>query len=257
MDAHPVWWTMIITLPNGKKSSWSKVATEHGIYEVRESQHRVVAKCLPELHEAIHKASSDTCVYTKRFTEKSGKQAGHQNGQRHHGGVATAVPATVSSPSAPDSQAISAVTKQLGEQLAALSPRQFEVFVGKYIEKRGLRELQVTGRSHDGGIDGTATEGFLGVKVAFQAKRWAHTQTVGAAPIRELLGSITNREADRGVFITTSSFSPGAKEEAELSHGKIILVDGQRLAQDCIDLQLGIKPRVVQADIDEGFFSSL
>lgn len=146
---------------------------------------------------------------------------------------------------------------QLRRRLEALDPHQFEVFVGKYLEKRGLREVQVTGRSHDGGIDGTATEVFLGVKVAFQAKKWAQTQTVAAAPIRELLGSIMNRGADRGVFITTASFSPGGEEEAELSHGKIILVDGQQLAQDCIDLQLGVKPLVVQADIDEEFFGSL
>ncbi len=147
--------------------------------------------------------------------------------------------------------------EQLRQRLQALSPNEFEYFVGQYLKRKGLAGVQVTGRSHDGGIDGIAQEQFLGVKVAFQAKKWAQSQTVGAAPIRELLGSITNRGADRGLFISTASFSPGGKEEAQLSQGRIILIDGQQLAQDCIDMELGIKPVIKEATIDEEFFSSL
>ena len=147
--------------------------------------------------------------------------------------------------------------EQLRQRLEALAPHGFEIFVGKYLDKKGLKNIQITGRSHDGGIDGNAIETFLGIKVAFQAKKWGQGQTVGASLVRELLGSITNRGADRGLFITTASFSPGGKEESELSNGRIILIDGQQLAQDCIDMNLGIKPVTVEATIDEEFFSSL
>lgn len=149
------------------------------------------------------------------------------------------------------------VSQLVLQRLTSLDPHGFEIFVGKYLDRKGLAGVQVTGRSHDGGIDGIAQEQFLGVKVAFQAKKYTQSQTVGAAPIRELLGSITNRGADRGIFVTTSSFSPGGKEEAGLSQGKIILIDGERLTQDCIDMELGIKPVTKEATIDEGFFSSL
>lgn len=63
--------------------------------------------------------------------------------------------------------------------------------------------------------------------------------------------------ADRGIFITTAAFSAGGREEAELSQGRIILIDGQQLAQDCIKLELGIKPVTKEATIDDGFFNSL
>lgn len=144
---------------------------------------------------------------------------------------------------------------QLLTRLLELAPTQFEHLVGAFLEANGFREVRVTGRSHDGGIDGDCVIPFVDVKVAFQAKRFTENP-VGTQLMQQFKGSIGAYE--RGVFITTSSFTPGAREIAEGPGVKILLIDGQELLANMVRKELGIKAVPVTREvIDEDFFQEL
>lgn len=150
-----------------------------------------------------------------------------------------------------------AIGKRLRDKLFQLTPEGFERVVGKFLEAMGLREVNITGRTGDGGIDGEATLLVLGIKVCFQAKRWAANNNVGIEPIQRLIGSITARKYDRGLFITTSNFTPGAREEAERPESRVVLIDGERLVALMLEKGLGVRRiPVVQEELNEAFFES-
>ena len=148
------------------------------------------------------------------------------------------------------------IQQQLLQRLQLLTPRQFERVVGEFLKAKGLSEVKVTGGSGDGGIDGECALPFLRLKVAFQAKRYAKVNTVGANPIRNFKGGLVGR-FDRGIFITTSTFTAGAMEEADEPGITLVLIDGEQLVKEMIDLGLGIKSITVEAQIDGGFFEGL
>lgn len=148
------------------------------------------------------------------------------------------------------------ITEKLRERLLKLSPDKFERLVGEYLKAKGFANVVVTQRSHDGGIDGHCDVPFIGVKVAFQAKRYA-TNTIGIDPVQRLQGSITGRY-DRGIFITTSDYTPGAREYVENPTVRITLVNGERLLKELTEFHLGVKAvTVVKYEVDEGFFTDL
>ncbi len=89
-------------------------------------------------------------------------------------------------------------------------------------------------------------------KVYVQAKRWQ--QAVGRPEVQGFYGALAGQRAKRGVFITTSSFTPQAVEFARSVEG-IVLVDGERLAQLMIDHEVGVTSRVVRIPkIDSDYF---
>ena len=147
------------------------------------------------------------------------------------------------------------ISSQLLTHLLNLTPTQFEYLVGAFLEANGFQEVRVTGRSHDGGIDGDCVIPFVDVKVAFQAKRFTENP-VGTQLMQQFKGSIGAYE--RGVFITTSSFTAGAREIAEGPGVEILLVDGQELVANMVQKELGIKVvPVTREEIDEDFFQEL
>jgi len=147
------------------------------------------------------------------------------------------------------------ISSQLLTRLLELTPTQFEHLVGAFLEANGFREVRVTGRSHDGGIDGDCIVPFVDVKVAFQAKRFTENP-VGTQLLQQFKGSIGAYE--RGVFITTSSFTAGAREIADGPGVKILLVDGQELVAGMVQKELGIKAVPVTREVmDEDFFQEL
>ena len=100
---------------------------------------------------------------------------------------------------------------------------------------------QALGRSGDNGVDGLIKQDPLGLdRIYLQAKRWQNT--VHSPEIRTFSGSLTYYKATKGVFITTSSFSDGAKATAE-QIGNIILLDGETLARLMIDYGVGVLTR--------------
>lgn len=158
------------------------------------------------------------------------------------------------SPQPPQGQDI---RQQLRERLLQLDHRQFENLVAKLLKDMGMQEVSVTGRTADGGIDAEGTIPIIDVKVAVQAKRYTMQNTVGIDPVQRLIGSVVTGGYDRGIFITTSSFTAGARETAERPDSRIVLVDGETLVHILIERRLGLKEiPVIREEIDEEFFSS-
>jgi restriction system protein len=122
----------------------------------------------------------------------------------------------------------------------------FEKIVVELIVRMGyggsLRDAgQAIGKSGDEGIDGIIKEDRLGLDVIYmQAKRWE--STVGRPEIQKFAGALQGQRAKKGIFITTSDFSKEALEYAARIENKIILIDGEQLAQLMIDYNIGITP---------------
>jgi restriction system protein len=141
--------------------------------------------------------------------------------------------------------------------LSRIDPSLFESIIGQLLEKMGYGDVKVTGRSGDGGIDGTCSTDALGLyKLHFQAKRWKNQ--VGVMEIRNFIGAIqTAHHSEHGIFVTTSDFSKDAVETAEKS-GKIRLVNGRDLAGLMVKYGLGVtKTRLDVAKIDRDYFEGL
>jgi restriction system protein len=114
------------------------------------------------------------------------------------------------------------------------------------------------GQSGDGGIDGIINEDRLGLDVIYiQAKRWEGS--VRARDVRDFAGSLEERKAIKGIFITTSDFTRDAREFVERIGKRIILIDGAKLADLLIDFNVGVGTRktYVVKKIDEDYFTDL
>jgi restriction system protein len=143
---------------------------------------------------------------------------------------------------------------QLLDVLRDLSPVGFERLCQRLLRESDFEQVVVTGRSHDEGIDGIGVvkvNAFVAFKVFFQCKRYAGT--VGSAAVRDFRGAMQGR-ADKGIIITTGSFSPDARKEA-VRDGvpPIELVDGEKLVELFESLELGLVPRKTY-DVDLNFF---
>ncbi len=122
---------------------------------------------------------------------------------------------------------------------------EFEEFLKIYLEKIGLDEVSVTQRSKDGGIDLKAIRNGIGgfsdadsVEYYVQAKRNKPDTTISVTKIRELKGTIP--VGNKGIFITTAKFSNDAVVEANNDLSRpIILIDGKKLIESCIDNEIG------------------
>lgn len=149
------------------------------------------------------------------------------------------------------------VMAELAEALKAVSPSFFETIVLDVLHRMGYgtsrADLQRVGGTGDGGIDGVISLDKLGLeKVYVQAKRWQ--QVVGRPEIQGFYGALAGRRANKGVFITTSTYSPQALEFAS-SVERIVLIDGARLAELMIDHEVGVTARVVKVPkIDSDYF---
>ncbi|MGC9393767.1 MAG: restriction endonuclease [Anaerolineae bacterium] len=98
---------------------------------------------------------------------------------------------------------------------------------------------QAIGRSGDEGIDGIIKEDRLGLDIVYiQAKRWEGV--VGRPEIQKFAGALQGQRAKKGVFITTSAFSQAALDYVSLIDNKIVLIDGDMLAQLMIDYNIGV-----------------
>ena len=149
------------------------------------------------------------------------------------------------------------IASALLERIAELSPSGFERLVGELLRAKGFSNVEVTGRPHDRGIDGRCELSFVGLKVAFQAKQYQPQKSVSIGEVHRFQGSLTVGY-DRGILVTTSSFSPGAKNFVEEENTQVRLVDGKELVQEMINLNLGVKTvPVVEHQIDESFFNRL
>lgn len=96
----------------------------------------------------------------------------------------------------------------------------------------------------DGGIDGEINQDYLGLdKVYIQAKRYKDGSNVGRQALQQFVGSLTERRSNKGVFITTSRFCDTAITYVEKVSFKIVLIDGEQLAELMFDNGLGVESR--------------
>jgi restriction system protein len=145
-------------------------------------------------------------------------------------------------------QAYSALNKNLAEELLenikGLTPAAFEQLVVELMVAMGYGgarkdAAQQTSLSNDNGIDGIINEDKLGLDVIYlQAKKWE--DTVHRPEIDKFIGALTRQAARKGVFITTSEFSQGAKEASKGLNISVVLIDGRQLAKLMIEHNLGV-----------------
>jgi len=140
----------------------------------------------------------------------------------------------------------SSLALDLLETVKESSPVFFERLVVDLLVKMGYGGTRqetsdaVTRQSGDEGIDGMINEDPLGLGVVYvQAKRWKD-QTVGSPEIQKFVGALAGKQAKRGVFITTSDFSQQARAYAEKVESRIVLINGEELAELMIDYDVGV-----------------
>ena len=136
------------------------------------------------------------------------------------------------------------VADELIEKMGSMDPYKFEQLVVDLLFSMGYggsREeaATVTQKSNDGGIDGIINEDRLGLDVIYiQAKRYQ--ATIGRKEIQSFVGALAGKQANKGVFITTSDFKKTATDYAKTVTQKVILINGSRLADLMIEHDIGV-----------------
>jgi restriction system protein len=135
-----------------------------------------------------------------------------------------------------------------------LPPAGFERLSQRLLREAGFTQVTVTGQSGDGGIDGYGilqVNPLVSFKVLFQCKRYTHS--VSPTHVRDFRGSMSGR-ADKGIIITTGTFTAEAKREATRDGAPPIeLIDGERLIDMLERFELGLRP-VTTYEVDGSFF---
>ncbi len=145
--------------------------------------------------------------------------------------------------------------------LLNMEPPAFERLIQRMLRESGFIQVEVTGRTGDGGIDGKGIMrlgGLMSFHVIFQCKRYRGT--VGSSQIRDFRGAMVGR-ADKGLFVTTGNYSKDAILEATRDGAPAIdLMDGDQLIEKLKELSLGIKSQKIeieQVTVDSNWFTTL
>ncbi|MEQ8192029.1 MAG: restriction endonuclease [Candidatus Eremiobacterota bacterium] len=152
------------------------------------------------------------------------------------------------------------LAQELLECIMKCSPQFFENLVIDLLLAMGYGGSrkdagQAVGKSGDGGIDGIIKEDRLGLdNVYIQAKRW--DSTVGRPVLQAFAGALIGKKANKGVFITTSSFSKDARDYVNTISPNLVLIDGKELANLMIDYNVGVTDvaKYVLKKIDLDYF---
>jgi restriction system protein len=149
--------------------------------------------------------------------------------------------------------------QQLHQVLLSLDPAAFERLAQRLLRESGFIQVQVMGKSGDGGIDGVGIariNGFLSFHVLFQCKRYQGS--VSAGQIRDFRGAMQGR-TDKGLFITTGTFTRDAIKEATRDGAPPIdLIDGEQLVQRLKELSLGVKITMIESvEVNADWFAKI
>ncbi len=156
-----------------------------------------------------------------------------------------------------------ALKKDLLDRLLENDPGFFERCVVRLLTRMGYGTEgatgEVIGRSGDDGVDGVINQDSLGVDQLYvQAKRYQRRNAVGSGAIRDFFGALALKDVSKGLFITTSDFTQGARETAAKLNARIGLIDGEELADLMLRHHVGC--RLVEAyevlALDEEFFEA-
>jgi len=212
-------------------------------------------------------------ILAERYPEfRDFLEASRQGGRSIDGG-ATGTPAASDvepAETTPDEQIetasktlTAALEAELIERIRTVHPTQFEQIVVDLLVAMGFGggdpEMgQRLGRSNDGGIDGVIQEDALGLDAVYiQAKRYQDGNTIGAPMLQGFVGSLIGNRATKGVFVTSSRFSPAAKQYVQTIQHRVVLIDGEELARLLVRHGVGVREdrRIVIKKIDEDYFN--
>lgn len=153
------------------------------------------------------------------------------------------------------------IKEQILERILQNSPAFFEHLVVRLLSSLGYGRsdtlAEVLGKVGDGGIDGIIHQDKLGLDVVYvQAKRYAPENAVSRPELQAFVGTLAGVSAHKGVFVTTSRFSPNALEYLKTVNARVITIDGHRLVDLMIEGGVGVRVRKVFElhRIDEDFF---
>ncbi len=156
-----------------------------------------------------------------------------------------------------------ALEDELLQRLHSIAPTAFERLILDLMTAMGYGargKQRHLGGSGDRGVDAIITEDAFGLEqIYLQAKRYGRDNNVGASQVREFAGALDERGASKGVLITTGRFTTAARDAAERSTKRIILVDGEELARLMVRYRVGVR-RLRRYDlerIDEDYFEQL
>ncbi len=203
--------------------------TERGIRVLEGNPAEITAKSLDQFPEFLE------------FRTASGKGAKHSDQT-----VAEAAETPEETLESSYQQLRRELAHELLEQVRRCSPAFFERLVVDLLVAMGYGGSrqdagQAVGQSGDDGIDGIIKEDKLGLDIVYvQAKRWQ--DVVGRPIVQSFAGSLEGQKARKGVLITTSQFSKEAREYVGKIEKKIVLIDGEELAQLMIDHDIGVTP---------------
>ena len=149
--------------------------------------------------------------------------------------------------------------ENLLDTLQDIPPDAFERLCQRLLRESGFIEVEVTGKSGDGGIDGHGIirlAGLISFPVLFQCKRYSGS--VGASVVRDFRGAMVGR-AEKGLILTTGGFTKEAQREATRDGATPIdLIDGELLMDKMKELKLGVSAKMVEVvDVDKDWFASI
>ena len=217
----------------------------HLLEATKRAHFRITPRGLDVLNSKPDKLSSNFLMQFPEFREFKSVVNSPSNGE-----APTVTVDTDKTPEEAMDTAFLALKNALAQELLlkihSLPPSFFEKLVVELLVKMGyggtLRDAgKALGKSGDGGVDGIIKEDKLGLDVIYiQAKRWNSNNPVGRPDVQGFVGALAGHGAKKGVFITTSRFTPEAKAYTPRNETKIVLIDGEQLAQYMIDYNLGV-----------------
>jgi restriction system protein len=223
------------------------VITELGLQTLNKKPDRIDAKFLrqfPAFLEFVHAGRNDNEIDEEIISHEIPTQTPEENLDR----------------------AYQSIRKSLASELLTnvieLSPTFFERLVVDLLVKMGyggsIKDAgKAIGKSGDEGIDGTIKEDKLGLDIIYiQAKRWKSGNVVGRPEIQKFVGALAGQGAKKGIFITTSNFTKEALDYTPKNETKIVLIDGEQLAQLMIDHNIGCTTQQIYElkKIDNDYF---
>ena len=232
---------------------------QRGFYEISD-RGRELLKRKPV---GVNKSDLDEFDEMRAWTERSRNSAKEKVVKSEGGSTESRLSADPDEQMAASEREINASTKnELLERILQIEPVLFEKLVLKVLYRLGYgdreEDLEHSGQSGDGGIDGIINQDRLGLQNLYvQAKRYSRDNQVGSPDIRNFLGSLVGRGANSGVFITTSSFSKDAERFAnEQKNPRIVLINGMQLVDLMLKAEFGVVVHRTYKvfKVDENFF---
>ena len=257
-------------LPSGKQTTfanrvhWAKsYLKQAGLVEItRRGQFKITDKGRAALAD---KAANINTSYLEQFEDFQSFR-GRVHDAEADAPKTTDLPEPSSTPDEALRRAHSAITGALSadllDRVQKAPPAFFERLIVDLLLAMGYGGTseeagRALGQSGDDGVDGVIDQDPLGVdQIYVQAKRYSDGNNIGAGAMRDFFGALSLKKAQKGIFVTTSAFSPAAVQTARDLGSRIVLIDGLQLAKLMIRYNVGCRDEEVLhlKKIDEDFF---